>query len=231
MILPGWGDTRNTFQFLAKHLKQDYTIYIFDYPGFGNSPPIHRELTIEDYSTIFYDFLDEHHIKNPIIIAHSFGGRIASILLGRYHIPVRKVILMDVAGIKRRKLTIIFKTIIYKILKSICLILRQHSLLKKIRFLFSSNDYHNIPPYMYKTFQNIIHKDLRDDYSQIHSDVLIIWGENDPDTPLKDAFYLHKVIQNSGLIVYPHSGHFSYLDQPYLTLRILQSFLDKKDMD
>lgn len=32
LILPGWGDTRKTFDFLVSNLEKDYIIYIFDYP-------------------------------------------------------------------------------------------------------------------------------------------------------------------------------------------------------
>ena len=231
IILPGWGDTRGTFQFIIDHFKQDFSIYIFDYPGFGNSPPIHKELTMNDYATIFYDFMQEKKIDSPIILSHSFGGRITAILLGRYSIKVKKVILMDVAGIKRKKIRNKLRTLLYKTLKKICTIINQPLLLNKIRSSFSSTDYMNVHPYMYQTFKNIIQEDLRKDYAHIESDVLIIWGKKDPDTPVQDAHYLHRVIHNSGLIIFPQASHFSYLDEPYLTLRILHYFLKQKDMD
>lgn len=231
IILPGWGETRSTFHFLIDYFSHHYSVYLFDYPGFGNSPPVHRELDVEDYAIIIRDFLTENHIENPIIISHSFGGRIASILLGRFHITVKKVVLMDVAGIKRKKLRTVLRVFFYKILKKCCLLFHQKSLLQKIRSYFSSDDYLNVPPYMYQTFKNIIQEDLRVDYSHIQSDVLIIWGKKDQDTPIKDAYYLHRIIHDSGLIVFPKAGHFSYLEEPYLTLRILHSFFNQKDMD
>ena len=36
-ILPGWGETRKTFNYIIEHFKEEYNIYILDYPGFGNS--------------------------------------------------------------------------------------------------------------------------------------------------------------------------------------------------
>ena len=52
LILPGWGNNRNTFNNLIIPLKKDYTIYIIDYPYFGNSPIPNKELTIYDYSNL-----------------------------------------------------------------------------------------------------------------------------------------------------------------------------------
>ena len=120
IILPGWGDTRKTFTYLIEQLKENFTIYIMDYPGFGNSPFPNHNLTIYDYTNIIRDFINEKQIKKPIIIAHSFGGRIAILLAGYYKEEIEKLILMDTAGIKRRKSLFLWvKEKIYKLLKQI----------------------------------------------------------------------------------------------------------------
>ena len=80
IILPGWGDNRKTFYYLINYLKDYFTIYIIDYPGFGNSKFPDKDLTIYDYKEFIIKFIKKLKIKNPIIIAHSFGGRITSLL-------------------------------------------------------------------------------------------------------------------------------------------------------
>ena len=228
LILPGWGNTRETFQTIINHFKEYFTIYSLDYPGFGKSPIPETELTIYDYGKYIKEFIKENKIENPIIIAHSFGGRITS-LLSYYEVPIKKIILIDVAGIKRKKkLNIFLKEIIYKFLKKI--FNKNNKIKKKLFLKFSSDDYKTIPSIMRKTFQNIIQEDLRKYYKIIKQDTLIIWGGKDKDTPLKDAYLLQKMIQNSGLIVYKNGNHFSYLEKPYDTIIILKEFL-KKDMD
>ena len=81
---------------------------------------------------------------------------------------------------------------------------------------------------MKKTFQNIIKEDLRKYYKNISCDTLIIWGDNDLDTPLKDGLLIKKLIKNSEIIVYKNSNHFCYLNYPELTNRIIKSFLKEK---
>ena len=73
VILPGWGNTRKTFSYLIEQLKEDNTIYIMDYPGFGESPILITEWNMDDYALLIKNFLYENNIYNPIIIAHSFG--------------------------------------------------------------------------------------------------------------------------------------------------------------
>lgn len=226
LILPGWGNNRSTFTNIINLLKDKYKIYIIDYPGFGNSPMPSNELDIYDYSELIYNFILSNKINNPIIIAHSFGGRIVSILSNK--ININKLILIDVAGIKRFNIKIFIKTKIYKLLKRLTYLLPKHIQIKVRNLLlvkFSSSDYLNIPSTMKRTFQNIIKEDLRKYYKSIKTETLIIWGEKDIDTPLKDGLYLNKIIKNSSLIVYKNSSHFSYIDNSYLTNRILEKYL------
>ena len=233
LILPGWGYTRETFRGIIQQFQKDYTIYIVDYPYFGNSPIPNKELTIYDYAETFYNFISELGIINPIIMAHSFGGRITSLLIGKYNLKIDKIILIDVAGIKRRKkIKVFLKEKIYKILKRIIKILpknKQIIIQKKLFEKFASEDYMNLPIIMKKTFQNIIKVNLKKYYKKISSETLIIWGEKDIDTPLKDAKLLNKIIKNSGLIIFKNTTHYSYLYNQKLTIKILNSFLKKSN--
>lgn len=228
LILPGWGDTRKTFTHLINKLQENFTIYIIDYPGFGNSPFPDKDLTIYDYTNIIRNFMYEKEITNPIIIAHSFGGRIATLLTGYYKEKIDKLILIDTAGIKRRKkFKVWIKEIIYKLLKQIKKILPQsqkEKYHKKLLQIFGSKDYKSLPTNMNKTFQNIIKEDLRFFLPYIDAETLILWGEKDTDTPLKDGKLMHKKIKNSALIIYPKATHYSYLEQPKLTYKIIESF-------
>lgn len=233
LILPGWGNTRNTFYNIINNLKKDYTIYIIDYPGFGNSPVLNKELNIYDYAFLINSFIKKLNIANPIIIAHSFGGRITAILEGYYQIKFKKIVLIDVAGIKRRKkLKQFIKEKVYKLLKKCTYLLpkiKQEKYRQKLLLHFASTDYKSIPQSMQKTFQNIIKEDLKKHYKKINTETLIIWGENDIDTPLKDGILIKRLIKNSEIIVYKNSNHFAYLNYPDLTNRILSSFLNNKE--
>lgn len=224
IILPGWGNTKETFKYIIDYFKEDNRIFIMDYPGFGMSEEPKEELLLEDYIELILKMVEKEKINNPIIIAHSFGGRLVSIL--NELISIKKLILIDVAGIKRFNLKLYLKTKFFKIIKKL-----NKNLAKKIEKKFSSSDYKDLSPIMKKTFNNIIKVNLKSNYKKIKTETLIIWGEKDEDTPLKDAYLLKKIIKNSALIIYKDKHHYSYLEDIYLTNRIIENIIKENEED
>lgn len=229
LILPGWGNTRESFHYIINYFKEDYSIYILDYPALGQSPIPTKTLTIYDYTELIIKFMNHNNIKNPIIIAHSFGGRITTLLTGYYKIQIEKIILIDIAGIKPKKT---FKRFIkekaYKILRRLIRLFpreKQEKLRQQLLNKFGSKDYNALPISMKETFKNIVNEDLTKYFKFIDSEALIIWGENDQDTPIKDAYKIKKLIKNSALITLSKATHYSYLQYPYLVNKIIYEFI------
>ena len=59
VILPGWGNTKDTFKTMIDSLKDNYTIYIVDYPGFGKTPFPKKVLTMHDYTALIITLFDK----------------------------------------------------------------------------------------------------------------------------------------------------------------------------
>ena len=225
IILPGWGETRNTFTYMISFLQNYFTVYVIDYPGFGNSPFPNKDLTIYDYSNLIYEFIKEMNIKNPILIGHSFGGRIITTLLGYYKYKFSNIILLNSAGIKPKR-TILkkLKNSYYKLLQKLGNLLPKKLKSKWKNYLFNkfaSTDYKNLNDNMKITFKNVINEDLTPYLKNIKTKALIIWGDKDDATPIKDAYTFNKYIKDSELIILKNATHFSYLEQPILINQII----------
>ena len=82
LIFPGWGDNRKTFYKMIDDLKDDFTIYIFDYPGFGNSPIPHKDLTIYDYFQRKKDGEKYEYFKYVRSFAHKDKEKYKELLAG-----------------------------------------------------------------------------------------------------------------------------------------------------
>ena len=82
ILLHGWGQNIEMMKPLGDHL-EDYHITILDFPGFGESSEPNHSMTIYDYVEVLEILLDELNIHKPIIMGHSFGGRVAIVYASR----------------------------------------------------------------------------------------------------------------------------------------------------
>lgn len=227
IILPGWGDTRKTFNYYIENLKDKYTIYIFDYPGFGQSKFPNKVLTLDDYAKYLKNFMEENKIKNPYLLCHSFGCRLAILLISKYRVLIDRLIIIGGAGIRRKSIIRSFKVFKYKFKKKLAIFLpekKRANYLNKLIMKYGSNDYKKLNQYERQTFSNIVNKDLSKYIKYIYCPTLLIWGEKDTSTPLKDGIYMNKKIKDSALITFKKGTHFVYLEYPFNVLNIIFEF-------
>ncbi len=232
IILPGWGHNRKTFDNIIDYFGDKYSIYVIDYPGFGNSPFPNKDLTIYDYADMIISFIKYLSLVDPVIIAHSFGGRIAIVLNGCYKFPISKMILIGSAGVKPKKtICSLFRKYKYKLLKKLAVFLsfkKREDYLNNLLNKYASSDYLNLNDRQRKTFINIVNQDLTYCLPKIKASTLLIWGENDLSTPLEDGIKMNKLIKDSGLVSISNASHFCYLEHPKYINLIIKEFIKNK---
>lgn len=230
LLLHGWGSNKEVYKSITDLLCDRFKVYALDFPGCGESELPAQPLVLEDYEKLVLDFCDKFDIKNPILMGHSHGGRVILSLLGNRLMTAEKVVLFDSAGVvikKSFKVRAKIKT--FKALKK-CLALplfdnEREDILKRAQKFFGSADYAAAPQVMRQTMVNVVNRDLTPILQNIDCPVLLIWGENDNDTPLSCAKIMEQNIKDCGLCVLSGCGHYSFLQKPYDTAAILNSFL------
>ena len=78
---------------------------------------------------------------------------------------------------------------------------------------------------MRRVMVNVVNADLRSCMKKIEAPTLLLWGENDTATPMRDARIMLKRIPDSGLISFAGAGHFSFVDNPYQSAAAVRRFL------
>lgn len=219
VLLHGWGQNIAMMKPLGDKLEKNYRITILDLPGYGESEEPKTELNIYDYCEILEIFLNELKITNPIIMGHSFGGRISIVYSSKN--PVEKLILFGSPCIrKQQKLSFKVKTL--KALKKVPGLNKLENFAKKH---IGSRDYRNASEIMRKILVNTVNQDLSTEAKLIKCPTLLIWGDNDTEAPLEDAKELEQIMIDAGLIVFPNSSHYAYLENLHQVLKILKEFL------
>ena len=59
----------------------------------------------------------------------------------------------------------------------------------------------------------VVNEDLKNEMPKIKAPTLLMWGENDTATPVRDANIMEKLIKGSGLVILKNSGHYSFIDK------------------
>ena len=99
VLLHGWGQNIQMMDPIGKKLENYATITIIDLPGHGESSEPLEALTIYDYCDIVKELLDKLKIKKPILVGHSFGGRISICFAAKY--GAEKLILLGAPCIRK----------------------------------------------------------------------------------------------------------------------------------
>ncbi|MCB0338647.1 MAG: alpha/beta hydrolase, partial [Bdellovibrionales bacterium] len=102
--------------------------------------------------------------------------------------------------------------------------LRRKAMAKLYR-LFGSSDYRAAGA-MRQTLVKVVNEDHSHLLSKIHCPTLLVWGDQDTDTPLWMAKKMEQEIKDCGLVVFSGAGHYSFLDRSQQFCLVAAKFLE-----
>jgi len=233
VLLHGWGTSLRLYDSVIPYLKDNFKVYTLDFPGFGLSEEPEDVWSVYDYADMTEAFLDELSIENPILMGHSFGGRI-SIILGAKR-TIKKIILVDSAGVKpTRKPSYYGKVYFYKFMKQFEKLpgtrLLFGDLIDAYRLKAGSSDYKSASIMMRRILSKVVNDDLQHHMPKISAPTLLIWGSLDTATPVADGRIMEEKIKDAALIVFDGAGHYSYLERPHEFKAIVESFVKEEEL-
>jgi pimeloyl-ACP methyl ester carboxylesterase len=220
LFLHGWGGNSQSFVLIERYFAKTYNIICPSMPCFqsddgnGNSKSLscviesqslpEKPWTLDDYVLYIESILREKNVSKCNIIAHSFGARVAVLLINKNPALVNKMVIVGGAGLKPRlNLFIWLKIKFYKIKKRL---FRDAT--------GGSSDYKALTPNGKIAFQNIIKRDLSFEIKSVKVPTLLIYGKHDRSTPPYMGRRFAKLCQTAKLKIYKNCGHFAYLEQP-----------------
>ena len=218
LLLHGWGQNIEMMKFLGDCFSDRFRITILDFPGFGESeePPV--AWSISDYVLLIEDLVKTLEIKKPIVMGHSFGGRVA-IKYSSNH-SIEKLILFGSPCIRlQTKLPLSIR-----ILKKLKTLPGLNQIGEKMKKYIGSRDYKAASPIMRETLVQVVNEDLSSFAKQIEEPTLLIWGDHDEEAPVEEAQILESIMYDAALIVLPGT-HYAYLENLPRVVSILNNFI------
>ena len=217
LLLHGWGASGEVFSALRQSFPFRQFI-VLDFPPFGQSGKTLEGWNIFTYASMVMSLCEHLNLSSCDILGHSFGGRVAILLAALKKQLVRKLVLVDAAGLKpRRSLKYYIKLYGYKLRRNLGFYVASAG----------SQDYQALPDDLKPVFVSVVSQYLEEYCEMIYAPTLIIYGKNDKDTPVYMAKRLNKLIKHSKCVLLDDAGHYSFLDSPLAFYRELKEFWEE----
>ena len=219
LALHGWGRTHRDFDAVLRPVgAAELAAIAVDLPGFGSAPPPAQPWGSADYADCVGELLEE--MARPVVVlAHSFGGRVALHLAAARPDAVHALVLTGVPllrpGPARRP------RLGYRALRTLHRAgVLSDERMERARRRYGSADYAAASGVMRQVHGRIVAESYEAQLDAISCPVTLVWGEDDLTVPLRVAqaglARLHDADAERAvdLVVLPHAGHLVPLAAP-----------------
>ena len=229
LMIHGWGASIELLRPLAQRLsRRGFRCHMIDLPGFGASAEPPTPFSVADYAAFCAAYMDQRGLERAHYFGHSLGGRIGLVLASDHDERIMKMALSNAAGIRvKPALHQRFRLNLYQSvrdgLQAIGAISTAEGLRKLYGKRYGSADYQAASAIMRQTLIRVVNQDLLDQAARVSAPTILIWGDQDRDTPLWMGRKLEATIPDAALIVFEGAGHYAYLDYPDKSADVLQA--------
>lgn len=217
LALHGWGRRGNDFSTTLDGL----SAIAPDLPGFGATPVPDQVIGADAYADIVAGILDSFD-RPPVLVGHSFGGRVAVCLAAKRPDRVRNLVLTGVPLIRLE--TGKRPPLAYRVARwanSVGMLSDER--LERLKKTRGSADYRAADGVMRDILVKVVNESYEGQLNRIDHPVSLIWGQNDMEVPVSVAEAASALLSNSSLEVLPGIGHMVPLQAP----DVLRSAIDR----
>lgn len=208
LALHGWGRRGSDFAPALEGLDAVAP----DLPGFGVSPAPDRVIGAEGYADLISDMLDVFE-RPPVVMGHSFGGRVAVCLAANHPERVGPLVLSGVPLVRLaspRRPSQAFR--LARMLNRVGLL--GDVTMERMRRRRGSADYRASTGMMRDILVKVVNESYEKLLPSIASPVHLLWGEDDRDVPVAVAEASLPLLAHATLETLPGVGHMVPLEAP-----------------
>ncbi|MBN1915758.1 alpha/beta hydrolase [Candidatus Dojkabacteria bacterium] len=232
LLLHGWGGNIESLSPLQEILsKKGFSVVNISLPGFGKSETPHKPWTLKDYAVFLEELILMLRLKRPILIGHSFGGKISTRFVLEFPNMISRLILINASGIKPKnnlkKNVLAVATEIFKVFASI-FPAKSRERIKNFyyRYVVRETDYLKSEG-LKETFKKVINEHFDQELKLIKVPTFIIWSEKDTYVPLWMGVKMRNLIPNSKLEMVENETHGLPLQKPKFTADLIDKYLQE----
>ncbi len=252
LFLHGLSLSIHNFRFNYPEFFDDYRVVALDFPGFGKSEMPNASYSIDFFVKFTKRFMDELGIDKAVLIGNSLGSHVALEFAVTNPQRVEALIVESATGVRWQ--VGIFE---YMILRAYITEdqfknvsekkMREHiewswydqcpasEELVNHRIHFRRKYYDTlIYEYNNRAFVrglwHVVHDSVRYKVNKISVPTLIVWGEHDSVTHVRDARYLYRKIPGAKLEFIKDAGHLAHIERPEAFNKVVRNFLNELEL-
>ncbi|HEY6759175.1 MAG TPA: alpha/beta hydrolase [Baekduia sp.] len=242
------GSWQNWLENLPVFAAAGWRCIAMDLPGFGASEMPAERITIAGYAAAVDELLRRLGVTRAVVVGNSMGGFIGAEIAITFGTWVEKLVLVSAAG-----LTIASQRSLFWAVRPLGRALamgtgwlasksddlaRRPRTRKAIMSIVAAHP-GRLPaalvaeqlrgagkPGFIGAFDALTNYPLRDRLPSIAAPTLVVWGENDPLVPVRDAWTFGELIPNARVVVYADTGHVAMLERPAAFNALVAEFLE-----
>ncbi len=217
ILLHGLGaSSRWWFPLFPELTSAQLRIIAPDLPGAGRTPG--PALDIKSAARTVVELADHHKLGHFFLAGHSMGGAIAAQLAADYGGRVRRLILVDTAGIPNR----ISRRWVGRVMSpwTWCPFGFYRTMLGDLLRYGPGN--------MRAGVRELRRYDIRPLLERIQTPTLVIWGERDSLTPVQNGREIASGLAYGRLEIVPKARHLPMVSDPSATSRLMLEFLKEE---
>jgi pimeloyl-ACP methyl ester carboxylesterase len=238
IILHGLFGLSDNWLNIAKHLADNYKVYVLDNRNHGQSP----HSLVWNYNVMVSDlkeFINDHQLKQAVIIGHSMGGKLAMRFAEIYPENLIKLVVVDIAPRyyepHHQKVLQALDEVDFNKVKSrkdVEAVLRKHLLDEATVQFLLKNVYWKTPDTLSFRFNYpVIRANIEQigescfDFGVCSVPTLFIRGEKSNYITNNDINDIYQKFLQVEVITIPNAGHWVHAENPTDFLIALKSFL------
>ncbi len=219
VVLHGWASDMREWKNAAEILAKKHKVWLINLPGFGGSDDPGESWKLQDYVRTVTEFISVNNIHKPVLIGHSFGGRIAAMVSSSTE--CEKLIVVDAAAL-------IFPSIKSKsygmALKFLAKIWHLPIIPKSFSAYHAREDIENAYRLL-PWFIKVVGENIKEDLRKIKVPTLIVWGLWDTALPIWEGYVLAKLISGAKLKIMPYSTHIPHVEETERFVKAIEEFV------
>lgn len=183
VFLHGWARRGGDFAACATELAaRGVASVALDLPGFGSSPDPTFAGGARHYATLVAPALEEMSSDPLVLVGHSFGGRVATVLAADHPALVRALVLTGVPLVRLgapSKPPWRYRVTRFKYARGWV----SETRMEKARQRYGSSDYRNARGVIRDVLVANVNESYEDELARVRVPVAMIWGELDREVP------------------------------------------------